>query len=111
MIISGVIKNMTNEDNILIQKFVDRYLDLVLDIGEVKKIDQEKVTSLEYSFRDMKLLALKNQSVPLDVAGIFIDLYSAIESQSSRYQNQQEILELADYLAVLARDVCDVVSD
>ncbi len=97
---------MSKDENDIVQRFVDNFVEIATDIREVRGINKDKLTDLEKSFDELKVLVSKKRSVPIDAAGIFIDLYSAIESQASLYENEREILEFADYLAVLAKDVC-----
>ena len=104
MCIKDIDTNM--KEDIVIQKFIDNWFDFDLSVRERNGINKEKLMKLESSFKEIKELISALRMVPIPIAGIFIDLYSAIESQSSCYKNEQEILKTADYLAGLARDVC-----
>jgi len=55
----------------------------------------------------MKPVIQDNGCVPLDIANIFVDLYSAIESSSHRHKGKiaEDLRYAADELAYIAKDI------
>lgn len=99
---------MESELQNLTDEFVSNFSDFQMTIYEMKGIDDELLSKLEQSMILLKD-EYKNQNyIPKEVAGIFIDLYSAIEGMAHLYdeKDRQHILETADYLSSLARDIC-----
>lgn len=59
------------------------------------------------SLKELGPLFRESNSVPLDVANIFIDMYSSIESSADRHspEMREKILLAADALADIAREI------
>lgn len=97
---------MENEEK-LVKIFVKVWLSFYDDVNEKKGINEEKLNKLYFVMEDLEKLVAKKGAVPIDVASIFIDLYSSIESLAYIYgeEDRQEIFEVADNLASAARDI------
>lgn len=92
----------------LSEQVISNFLEFYMDINDLKGINEEKLANLENS-----LLLLKNEysnkdHVPKEIASLFIDIYSSIESLSYLYTDKERnnIIQTADYLANLARSIC-----
>lgn len=92
----------------LIDEFLSNWTDFQMAVYEMKGIDDVLLSKLEQSMILLKDEYKNQDYIPKEVAGNFIDLYSAIEGMAHLYheKDRQKILETADYLASLARDIC-----
>lgn len=95
-------------DKQTIENFIKYWLNFYNEVNDMKGVSSLSFDKLENSLLELKILISKNNSVPPEVASVFIDMYSSLESLSGYYVDSQPILECADFLAVLARDACSV---
>ena len=93
---------------LLVQDFVNNWLNFYMDINKKKGINEINLDKLENSLILLKNEYANKDYIPKEIGNIFIDLYSSLESLSDLYSDNEkkEIIEIADYLATLARDVC-----
>ena len=89
------------------KEFIEAFLDFDETTRSNEGFNEEKFQRLCELLRGLKPQFQKNESVPLDIANIFVDLYSSIESSAYRRNEniKQKILYSADQLADIARDV------
>jgi len=89
------------------KEFVEAFLDFDETTRSNEGLNEKKFKRVCDLLHDLKHQFKKNNSVPLDVANVFVDLYSSIESSAYRHNPdmKQKILYAADQLADIARDV------
>jgi hypothetical protein len=87
--------------------FIEAFLDFDETTRSNEGLDEEKFKKVCGLLYDLKSQFQQDGTVPLDVANIFVDLYSSIESSAYRHNEEmkQKILYSADQLACIARDV------
>lgn len=92
-----------NKYEMFIYKFL--YFDEL--VRSNKGLDDIAFQEVCESLKELGPLFRKNNSVPLDVANIFIDMYSSIESSADRHppEMREKILLVADTLASIAREM------
>ncbi len=92
-------------------KKIDIFMENCFEFQDIvrsnKGFDEVKFEALCNSIKDLEVDFRKNNCVPLCVANIFIDLYSAIESCAYRHDEEmkEKILLAADKIACIARDI------
>ncbi|MBK5143593.1 hypothetical protein I2494_07670 [Budviciaceae bacterium BWR-B9] len=89
------------------ETFIDAFLDFDETVRSNEGFNEVKFEMVCSLLRNLKEPIQKAQSVPLSLASVFIDLYSAIESSAYRHNDdmKEKILYAADKLADIARDV------
>jgi len=89
------------------QAFIEAFLDFDETTRSNEGFNEEKFKKVCNLLLDLKPQFQRNKSVPVDVANVFVDLYSAVESSAHRHNEEmkQKILYAADELAAIARDV------
>ena len=89
------------------QAFIEAFLDFDVTTRSNEGFNEDKFQKVCELLRGLKSQFQKNECVPLDVANVFVDLYSSIESSAYRHNEEmkQKILYSADLLANIARDV------
>nr|WP_294783663.1 hypothetical protein [uncultured Flavobacterium sp.] len=89
------------------QLFIDAFLDFDETTRSNIGFDEDKFEKTCLLLRNLKPIIQANKTIPLNLADVFIDLYSAIESCAYRHDEKmkQKILHAADKLAAIARDV------
>jgi len=87
--------------------FIDAFLDFDDVLRSNEAFDETKFNNVCFLLKDLKEIIQEQQSVPLSLASIFIDLYSSIESSAYRHEGKmkQVILHAADTLTAIAREV------
>lgn len=91
-----------------VEKFIEGWLEFDIQLREKKGINYKLLEELTILSEKIRKEFENEPYIPKELAGIFIDLYSATESTSYLYseKEQQEILGIADQLTELARDIC-----
>ena len=87
--------------------FIRAYLEFSESVRSNKGLDEEEFEKFCFLLKDLKAGIQEKKAVPLSIAGLFIDLYSAVEATAYRHKEEmkQRILLAADELADIARDV------
>ena len=90
------------------EQFIEYFLDFSTKLRTKEGIDYKLLEKIETALTKIKDEYQGNTAIPKDLAGIFIDMYSALESTSYLYadEQQKEIISVAETFAYLARDIC-----
>ncbi|WDF61057.1 hypothetical protein PQ462_06735 [Flavobacterium sp. KACC 22758] len=91
------------------ESFIEAFLDFNETTCSNKGFDKNKFEKTCSLLSDLKPIIQESKSVPLNLANVFIDLYSSIESCAYKHEGEmrQKILYSADKLAAIARDVTE----
>ena len=91
-----------------VEQFIADWLNFDTKLRSKEGIDYELLEKIETALTKIKEEFQESAVIPKDLAGIFIDMYSALESTSYLYadEQQKEIISVAETFAYLARDIC-----
>ena len=89
------------------KEFIEAFLDFDETTKSNEGFNEIKFQRVCKLLRGLKPQFQKNKSVPLQVANVFVDLYSSIESSAYGHNDEmkEKILYSADRLADIAREV------
>lgn len=88
--------------------FIEHWLEFDLQLRERRGLNAHLYEALQHRLLQLKQDHADAPGIPKPLAQLFVDVYGATESSAYLYEGQarQQILEAADRLAALARDVC-----
>ena len=92
----------------VVEQFIMDWLNFDTKLRSKEGIDYDLLEKIETALTKIKEEFQESAVIPKDLAGIFIDMYSALESTSYLYadEQQKEIIRAAETLAYLAQDIC-----
>ena len=87
--------------------FIDAFLDFNETVRSNEGLNETKLENVCALLENLKIEIQERKSVPLNIADVFIDLYSSIEASAYRHEEamKNKILLAADKLADTARSV------
>ena len=91
-----------------VEHFIADWLDFDIKLRTKKGIDYDLLEKIETALTKIKEEFQESAVIPKGLAGIFIDMYSTLESTSYLYadEQQKEIIGIAETFAYLAQDIC-----
>ena len=94
----------------MIESFENSWLEFDLLLREKKGVDELLLKKILRQMKEIAIYYKGESSIPKSLGSIFVDIYSATESNAHIYQDadlKQRILEVADELASHAREICE----
>ena len=91
-----------------IKLFIQKYLDFDLLIREKKGFDDASLNELITLLIKIKENLIHSDSIPKELAEIFLDVWGALTSSADLYEESKknQIYEAADLLCYHARNIC-----
>jgi uncharacterized protein with von Willebrand factor type A (vWA) domain len=96
---------MTNE---LIESFIEKWLEFDLQVRQKEGVDELLFEELVELLSEINASLEGKDSIPKNLAEIFVDMYGALASSAEMYEGmtQQRVYEVASRLCDHARDIC-----